>query len=678
MTTARRCSKAARRLEAISRLAGLATGTVALLLCLASGAGAADWAPDWLRAAAQQKTDSYPNNPVAVLLLNEVQTTVQNNGEIDTRYRFAYRLLRPDADDSYDVARIDFDGETKVTSLKGWTIMANGQVLAVGEKDSFERTLTSYEVFTDLKRKYLKFPESSPGAVIGYEYVQKHRPFLFEDNWWFQQEIPVKQARFVLQLPPGWDYSVSWFNYAEQKPTSAGANVYTWEFNDVPAVEEEPAMPPWETIAGRLGIKYFAHDPALRARTTGSWNDLATWYAGLTQSSRTPSAQIQQKVTELTASLTDPVAKMRALTDFMQRQIRYVEIGVGIGGYQPHPAAEVFAHQYGDCKDKVTLLSSMLHEIGVESYYVLIDTDRGTTRPDYPTMRFDHAILAIRLADGIDAGALFASVNDPKLGKLLFFDPTDEYVPLGYLPPELQENYGLVVTPNGGELIQLPLLPPSTNRLLRTAAFKLTAAGDLSGDVHELEWGAPAATDREVFLGSPPAKRAEIFDHILANFLSDFTLTGASIGNLDQYNDALSVNYRFVAAGYANSAGDLLFVRPRVLGDKSMGLLRLFAERKPRSYPIDFGEATRQDDVFDITVPAGFTVDGLPQPVQADCDYASYHSETKFADGVLHYKRTFVIKDLVVPKEKLPAIHDFLQQVAADQQAAVVLRHAAQ
>jgi len=38
-------------------------------------------------------------------------------------------------------------------------------------------------------------------------------------------------------------------------------------------------------------------------------------------------------------------------------------------------------------------------------------------------------------------------------GEILFFDPTDEYVPLGYLPWQLQNNYGLVVTPTGGEII---------------------------------------------------------------------------------------------------------------------------------------------------------------------------------------------------------------------------------
>ena len=61
---------------------------------------------------------------------------------------------------------------------------------------------------------------------------------------------------------------------------------------------------------------------------------------------------------------------MKILANYMQRNIRYVAIEVGIGGFQPHPAADVFAHQYGDCKDKATLLSTMLKQIGIDSYYV--------------------------------------------------------------------------------------------------------------------------------------------------------------------------------------------------------------------------------------------------------------------------------------------------------------------
>src|SRR5690349_12678225 len=86
------------------------------------------------------------------------------------------------------------------------------------------------------------------------------------------------------------------------------------------------------------------------------------------------------------------------LASFVQREIRYVAVEVGIGGYEPHHAQATFKNRYGDCKDKVTLLSTMLSDIGVESYYVLINTSRGVVMPEFPSPRFfNHAIVAIRI-----------------------------------------------------------------------------------------------------------------------------------------------------------------------------------------------------------------------------------------------------------------------------------------
>jgi len=654
----------------------LIVAAAAALAFSSSPAKAADSAPDWLRSAAQEKLPDYDKETSAVILLDETQTTVRDNGEIDTLHRMAIRLLRPEAKREYGGTSVYFDKDERLTYLKAWTIEANGHEIAVGDKDAIEHGYLTDVEYEDVRVKSLPFPEVNPGNVVGFEYVKRERPYVFEDDWWFQDRSPVVTARFELQIPSGWEFTTSWFNHPEQEPQTAGSNHYVWEIKNLPGVEIEPDMPNWRAVAGWAGIKYFPRDPAMRAKSSGSWQDVGSWYANLTQSSRVASPQIKDKVSELTSGIPDTLGKMRALTDFMQRNIRYFAVEIGIGGYQPHPAAEVFAHKFGDCKDKATLLGSMLGEIGIETYYVLVHTHRGFVHPSYPSIAFNHAILAIRLPDSVSDAGLYAIVPNKKLGRLLIFDPTNERVPLGYLPWYLQQSDALLVTPDGGELISLPLLPSSTNRLLRTGKFTVTSNGALIGDVQELEWGGPAAREREQFLDAEPSKRSEIFDRFLANFLASFTLTGASLGNLEKYDDTLSLNYKFVSPGYANAAGDLLFLRPRIVGDKDTGMLRLFTEHKPRQYPIEFDEATRQDDVFDITVPAGFVIDGLPQPVQADCDYASYRSETKFADGVLHYKRTFEIKDVMVPKEKLPVVRDFLQQVAADQQAAAVLRRA--
>jgi len=89
-----------------------------------------------------------------------------------------------------------------------------------------------------------------------------------------------------------------------------------------------------------------------------SWDDMGLWQAGLARGRRDVSPEIKQKVAALTASATTPLEKMRAIASFAQREIRYVGLELGIGGYQPHPAPQIFAHRYGDCKDEATLVSA--------------------------------------------------------------------------------------------------------------------------------------------------------------------------------------------------------------------------------------------------------------------------------------------------------------------------------
>src|SRR5260370_28762415 len=96
------------------------------------------------------------------------------------------------------------------------------------------------------------------------------------------------------------------------------------------------------------------------------------------------SAEIKQKTAALAASAPSQLQNMRTLAQFVQHDIRYVAIELGIGGWQPHPASDVFTHRSGDCKDKATLMRSMLRELGVASYYVVINTQRGSVTPPTP------------------------------------------------------------------------------------------------------------------------------------------------------------------------------------------------------------------------------------------------------------------------------------------------------
>jgi hypothetical protein len=642
---------------------------VAAAFCFPSSAAAS--APEWLRALSRVPVPSYPKETDAVMLLNEQSTVVKDSGEIVTIYHRAYKILRPKGRELGTVV-VYFDNETRLTYLKAWSIPPDGKEFEVKEKDAVELSLGGDNLFDDTHYKFLKIPASEPGNIIGYEYEQKRRPNVLQDRWNFQEDIPVRLARFSLQLPAGWEFKPIWMQHAEVAAKQSGNNLWTWEIADVPAIEHEFSMPPWPAIAGRLAVVYFPRNNSAQEKVQDSWRDVGKWYAGLAAPSRQTSPEIQQKVKDLTSGAATPMEKIRALSAFVQKEIRYVAIEVGIGGYQPHSARDVLIHRYGDCKDKVTLLSTMLNEVGVESYYVLTNSERGYITATFPSMmNFDHVILAARLPQGVPADAMLTIQDHPKLGNLFYFDPTSTSTPFGSLPSSLQANYGLLVAPDGGELLRMPLLPGAANRLQRSGKLHLDATGTLSGTVQELRLGEPAIERRAELQHAKPGERTKVLESFLATFLNGAQLTTASAENMDEAEKDLILRFGFVAENYAKTAGNLLLLRPRVLGQKGDDILE---EEKERKYPVEFSTASIQTDVYEISLPSGYKVDELPPPLKVDCGYVSYESKIELVGDVLRYQRTYQVRQVMVPVEKLPELKKFYRQVAADERSNAVLK----
>jgi hypothetical protein len=628
--------------------------------------------PDWLRDAARVSLPKYADDVKAVVLLDDQATTVNPNGEIKTRYRVAIKILRPEGRRRGSVG-VYSDSETRLTYLKGWCIPANGHEYEVKEGDAVETSLSGAgELYSDTRVKVLVIPAADPGNVIGYEYEQRRRPYIRQDVWSFQDDIPVRESRFELALPQGWKFDTFWLNHAAEKPEAAGENHWVWQLNDLPAIEDEPEMPAWRAVAGRMAVIY-SGGGELEKGSQANWASIGRWYANLSRGRRDVSPEIRQKVTELTANAKTKLAQIQALAGFVQRDIRYVAIEIGVGGYQPHAARDILVDGYGDCKDKATLLSAMLQGVGVESYYVLINTNRGVVEPNFPSaLTFNHAILAIRLPADIPTESLYALHKDPKLGNLLFFDPTDSMTQLGYLPGPLQENYGLLVTQDGGELVELPLLAPSVNRLFRAAKLSLTPSGDLAGVVEEIRWGVPDAIRRAQLLAAPQAERQKKLESFLGSFLGGLVLESSHVENLENYDKNLVVTYTFLARDYAKRAGNLLLIRPRVLGEKSMDLTQ--EKGKERKYPVEFDSTSLETDMFDIAIPSGYEVDELPAPVDIKSPFGEYTSKIEFQQNVLKYQRTLQISSVEIPADRVDELKKFFSEIDTDQRSSAVLK----
>jgi hypothetical protein len=640
----------------------------------APGPAVAGDAPGWMHALVGVPLPAHDEKADVVLLYSERTVIVQSADKIKITVREAYKILRPGGRE-YGTVAASFNSRSKITGMRGWCIPAQGKDYEVKDKEAIEISLPKIEgseLVSDVKDKFLRIPAADPGNIVGYEYEEEKQPFVLQDIWDFQGTNPVRESHYTVLLPPGWEFKATWVNYPEVKPLQNGTQT-AWVVTDVKGIRPEGEMPPWTGIAGLLVVAFV---PPGGGTNKGfqNWREMGNWEAGLEQGRRDASPEIKQKVAGLTATPPTQLAKMQALAKFVQADIRYVAIELGIGGWQPHPAPEIFNHRYGDCKDKATLMSSMLKEIGVESYFISINTERGGATPDRPAMIgwFNHEILAVRLPDDVKDKSLVAVVEHPKLGRLLIFDPTDEYTPFGHLRGELQANYGLLVTPDGGELVKLPQLPPAMSGIERAGKLTLSPRGTLSGEIVETRLGDSGWLQRAMLKSATKeTDKIKPIESLASSSLSTFQITKATVMNLNQTDQPFGYQYSLVAENYAKAAGNLLLVRPRVLGSKSSDILET---KEPRRFAVELPGPERDTDTFEIAIPAGYEVDDLPPPINADYSFASYHSKTEVNGNTLKYTRTFEVKELSVPVSKAEELKKLYRIIAGDERNTAVLK----
>ncbi len=238
----------------------------------------------------------------------------------------------------------------------------------------YERGAEEWGVlYDDLRFKTADVPGADPGGIIAYEYIEQIPAYAEEEPWEFQNPIPTAKSVFELDLPQGWQHRALWRKYASAEPMEVEPNHFRWELTNIPGIDTEsvPLAPAEEALAGRMEVYFSAN--ALAGWAEQLWTRIGEWYTQLAAPQSEGPADIANASRALTSTNADFMERIQKVAAFMQQQIRYVGIEIGIGGYIPHSAEDVYRNRYGDCKDKATLLISMLDAVGVRATWVLVD-----------------------------------------------------------------------------------------------------------------------------------------------------------------------------------------------------------------------------------------------------------------------------------------------------------------
>ena len=621
--------------------------------------------PDWMLQAAAT-TGSW-GDAKAVVLMNDEVLSVDSGGKTTLRFRIVVKILRPQGRDyAYPVA--PFTKEAKLLSFHVWSIGPDGKHYAMKDNEYVEVGEDDPDmVYLDGLSKRAAPPGADPGGIVGWEFIRQIPAYEHEMTWRFQSSIPVAKANFEVDLPPGWHQRAVWFHHQPVQAAVSDAVRTQWQLSDIPAVDidDVPLSPDEAAVAGRMSLHFSGDDIP---DGDALWAKIGDWFTSLEAPESEGGADIATAARS-TAGDGDFMAKLDKIAAFMQTQIRYVGVEIGIGGEQAHPAEQVFQKRYGDCKDKATLLVAMLDAVGVRATWVAVDDRRGVVDPGTPSSYGNHMIAAIEIPQGYDNPRLQAVVTAKTGKRYLIFDPTNRYVPIGDMPDYEQGGYGLLLAGKDSEVIAFPVLNPALAKMERTAKFELAPDGTLKGDVSVTRTGGAAWQIRGRMTMSSDKEQREYVERSLQQDFSTFTLNSESVNNLKQVDQPLAMQYSVTAPSYAKSAGALLLVRPRVLGSVADAL-----DNKPRLVPISFPRVGTWTDSFDVKIPAGYTVDDVPDPVSLDVGFATYHSEVKAQGDTLHYTRQYVLKKVELAPDQYATLRKLEGQITADENSDAVLK----
>ena len=380
--------------------------------------------------------------------------------DIDEKSRYIYstrRIVKIFNENGMDLAEVSIPymrGRDDVTIHHARTLTPNGNTVELNPNqvisDLVPPSAVDAGLYVDARLMYFKLPGVTDECIIDYAYSTNNLGHVMQGEFWrkvyFQAPQPVDYYRLTVHIPKKKHlyYQISGAPAANQSSTdflatkpviteSNYARTYTFEVQDVPPLKEEYMMPAPQDLAYSISIS-----------SIDSWDKLVTWYATLIREQDTLTPEIAEKTKQLLSGAWTRQEKVKRLYEYVATNIQYLGYELGIWAIKPRPANLVLKDGRGDCKDKTTLLSTMLASAGINSYPVLIsagDTrgvnahlpDGGSEVEAVPSLAyFNHMILA---------------VEGNKDGELIWLDPTSETCAYGDFPASDQNRWTLIINP---------------------------------------------------------------------------------------------------------------------------------------------------------------------------------------------------------------------------------------
>jgi transglutaminase-like putative cysteine protease len=627
--------------------------TIVLIIVLASAVCSAD-------------SNKYDIRNIPLELLPDAKAVIRNKSvnfeiinpqEARLKVKIAVTIFSKDKQD-YGVLSLTYNKFVEVSDLDGTIYDASGdEIRDLESRDVNDYSdFTSYALLDDNRIKiarlyYDKFP-----YTVEFTYELEYDGYLNWPSWYSRHSAdPVQQSEFKVTTPP--DYSLRWWcNKDSVKPEiikEYSHNIYKWHAENLtklPGDQENEDLADYSVIVKTAPSLYNieGHEGSM-----ASWKDFGKWYFKLSEGRDLLPGNALSEINEITKLCSGPVEKIKKLYNYMQSRTRYVSIQLGVGSWQPFDAAYVHNNGYGDCKALSNYMISILKAAGIKAYPVLIES--GTQEiplvTGFPCNQFNHVIVIV-----------------PDEKDTVWLECTSQDLPAGSLSSSCENRKALLVTSEGGKVINTPVTCAGQNLQKRTAEIRLNRTGGAVAKVYTVWTGDQHHYNLSVSKNSTFEQQEK---WIKKNFkVPDIKLDKFSFVDEDRNSDVIGLDLSAELPRYGSVSGSRIFFNPNIT-DRRTNVPDMISEKlSPVKYNFPFLDV----DSVKFIVPDRFVAEAVPDEINLETSFGSFISKTVINDdNTLSFIRRLEIKNYSIPPSEYEQYRDFFSKVVKADRGQVVL-----
>jgi tetratricopeptide (TPR) repeat protein/transglutaminase-like putative cysteine protease len=472
-------------------------------------------------------------------------------------------------------------------------------------------------LYSDIHEKHVAVKGLGVGDVL--EYSMRHRivkpevPGQFWAEYTFSKDAIAKDVRLEISFPAGKSVKIVSPEFKPEISEEAGRRIYRWKHSNLIVKQQDPNEIP----------RRIPPNPDVQVTTFSSWEEVGKWYGDLQKPSLEVTPAIQAKAAELTKGLNTDEEKIHAIYNFVALKYHYIGLDFGIGRYQPHAADDVLDNGYGDCKDKHTLLATLLKAVGIEVWPVLIHAQRKLD-PDVPSpAQFNHVITVVPLG-----------------GSFVWLDTTPEVAPYGLLLLALRDKQALMIPSNKTvALVTTPANAPFAQEQKFTTEGKLANNGTFKGHIVQAYRGDTEVLMRLAFRQVAESKWNELVQQISYRLNFGGDVSDVKTTSLEDLDKPFEISYNYERKNYGGWEDRQIVAPLPPMGFEVPG----GAPEKKLVEPMSLGAVGKTIYHARVELPSGYEAT-TPSSCHESHSFIEYTGETHIENGVMSTDRVLTIK----------------------------------